>query len=232
MIPLLGLALGIMLVFSWAGQFVLPMLPKAFQIFLQELIRGNFHASFNTLQSFFQGPTGMGAFILLQALQVVIAPIPGQLMGLMGGALFGFWKGLLFSSLGLGLGSLLTMLLGRLGGKLLRKFLPQKLLNNWLPLLEKGGVMTYFLIFLLPAFPDDALCLLAGLTRLPLKDLFWASLLGRLPGLVLLCLAGTQFESDPLWVYWGGGLLGGLSVLIWIFQEEIESHLRKHWLRA
>ena len=44
-------------------------------------------------------------FMGLQALQVIIAPIPGELTGILGGYLFGQWVGLLYSTIGLTLGS-------------------------------------------------------------------------------------------------------------------------------
>jgi len=46
-------------------------------------------------------------FIGLQALQVVVvvAPIPGEVTGILGGYLFGEWLGFLYSTIGLTLGS-------------------------------------------------------------------------------------------------------------------------------
>src|SRR5206468_9226443 len=52
-------------------------------------------------------------FIGLQGLQVVIAPIPGQLTAILGGYLFGQWAGLLYSTIGLTLGSVAAFGLGR-----------------------------------------------------------------------------------------------------------------------
>ena len=39
-------------------------------------------------------------FIGLQAVQVIIAPIPGDLTGILGGYLFGEWGGILYSTIG------------------------------------------------------------------------------------------------------------------------------------
>src|SRR3989442_14147116 len=52
-------------------------------------------------------------FIMIQALQVIISPIPGEITGPVGGALFGTWLGLLYSSIGLTLGTLFCFLVGR-----------------------------------------------------------------------------------------------------------------------
>ncbi len=55
-------------------------------------------------------------FIALQALQVIVAPIPGELTGVVGGFLFGTWRAVAYSSLGLTLGSAIAFLLARLIG--------------------------------------------------------------------------------------------------------------------
>src|SRR5260370_20025642 len=52
-------------------------------------------------------------FILLQALQVIISPIPGEATGILGGYLFGQWMGLFYSTIGLTLGSVVAFWIGR-----------------------------------------------------------------------------------------------------------------------
>ena len=49
-------------------------------------------------------------------LQVVIAPIPGELTGVVGGFLFGTWRAVVYSSLGLTVGSAVAFMLARLIG--------------------------------------------------------------------------------------------------------------------
>src|SRR4029453_2386831 len=60
-------------------------------------------------------------FISLQALQVIIAPIPGEVTGILGGYVFGEWTGLIYSTVGLTAGSVVTFGVGRwLGGHYVR----------------------------------------------------------------------------------------------------------------
>lgn len=57
------------------------------------------------------------AFVAIQALQVVVSPIPGELTGVLGGYLFGTWLGFAYSTVGLTVGSIMAFLLARwLGG--------------------------------------------------------------------------------------------------------------------
>lgn len=70
-----------------------------------------------------------------------------------------------------------------------------------------------FLIFLLPFFPDDLICILAGLTAIrPLRFLIIA-LIGRPWGLLVACAVGSAAVSIPLWgmVLLG---LGGIALLL------------------
>jgi uncharacterized membrane protein YdjX (TVP38/TMEM64 family) len=52
-------------------------------------------------------------FIAIQALQVIIAPILGDVAGLLGGFVFGQWLGFSYSTLGLTIGSLGAFWVGR-----------------------------------------------------------------------------------------------------------------------
>src|SRR5438105_2525371 len=62
------------------------------------------------------------AFVVIQALQVVIAPIPGDVTGLLGGFAFGQWLGFVYSTIGLTIGSLLAFWFGRrLGAPFVRR---------------------------------------------------------------------------------------------------------------
>src|SRR5512143_1723614 len=59
------------------------------------------------------GALGPLAFITVQVLQVIFAPIPGEATGFIGGYLFGVPLGMLYSTIGLTLGSIIAFLLGR-----------------------------------------------------------------------------------------------------------------------
>src|SRR4030095_15620906 len=67
-------------------------------------------------------------FILLEALQVIVAPIPGEVTGVLGGFLFGEWYGLLYSLVGMTVGSVAAFTIGRwLGARSVRALVGQEL---------------------------------------------------------------------------------------------------------
>ena len=164
-------------------------------------------------------------FFLIQVLQVIIAPIPGQAAAFAGGFIFGFWKGWGLTTLGLTVGSFIAMVLARLLGiGLVRKIVPDSIIKRFDSVIADGGYMTFFMIFLLPALPDDAVCFLAGLTKLKLLPLTLVSLLGRAPGMAVLCLTGAGFaEGATLGVKILFAVMMVASVILWLFWEIIEA---------
>lgn len=139
------------------------------------------------------GPFGPLIFIGLQVLQIVFAPIPGQVVGLIGGFLFGSFLGSVYAILGSLIGfSLIFWVSRKLGRPFVEKVIDQKTLKKFDYLAGTKGKLVLFLIFLLPGFPDDLICYLAGLTKISIKGLILISLLGRLPSIVLLSIAGNS----------------------------------------
>ena len=61
-------------------------------------------------------------FVALQALQVIVAPIPGEVTGILGGYLFSLWVGLFYPTIGLTVGSAAAFGIGRwLGARYVQK---------------------------------------------------------------------------------------------------------------
>jgi uncharacterized membrane protein YdjX (TVP38/TMEM64 family) len=203
-------------------------LPAAHRDLLRQMRQGQWTASWEQIAATLDstGITRDALFLLLQIGQVLVAPIPAPLLGLLGGALFGFWQGLLLSILGLTIGSAIAMASSRLlGGTVVRRCVPSTVLAWFDRLAGINSLWSFFLIFLLPAMPDDAVCFLAGLTRLPLHHLLLVCVLGRLPGIAVLTFAGNSLGSDTTIAYlvFGGGM--ALALVLWLFSEELESFL-------
>jgi uncharacterized membrane protein YdjX (TVP38/TMEM64 family) len=172
-------------------------------------------------------------FLGAQVLQVVFAPVPGQAVALAGGYVFGFLKGWLLTTLGLTLGSLIAMGLGRLlGKKFVRRVVSAKTLSRFDSLTGSSGYMTFFMIFLLPVLPDDAVCFIAGLTKLNLLPLSVVCFLGRAPGMAMLSLLGAGLSTGlTTGIKTLFAVLMVLSVPLWLFSEVIEKKLRRWVLR-
>ena len=143
------------------------------------------------------GPFGPLVFILIQAAQVVISPIPGEATGFVGGLLFGTWLGLLYSSIGLTIGSVSAFWLGHLLGAPLVQRIGGPRWHRTLEFVgHTGGEAVSFLLFLLPGFPKDYLSYLLGLSPMPLRAFIVISTLGRIPGTWLLSATGAGWAND------------------------------------
>src|SRR5207249_10091947 len=132
-------------------------------------------------------------FIGLQALQVIIAPIPGEVTGILGGYLFGEWIGLLYSTVGLTLGSVAAFGVGRwLGARYVQKLVSPDIWQKMGFIVEAEGAILCFIIFLIPGLPKDMVCYLFGLSPMPFWVFAVVSTLGRIPATWLLSAQGAH----------------------------------------
>jgi uncharacterized membrane protein YdjX (TVP38/TMEM64 family) len=150
------------------------------------------------------GVWGPLAVILLQFVQVVLAPIPGQFTSLASGFLFGWW-GLLLTIVGSTLGFVaVTALSRKFGRPLLEKFFKKDQIKKF-DFVTERGIFVLFLIYLLPAFPDDLVSYLAGLTKVRFRNLVVIAVVGRFPGYLVLNMVGSGASKS------NAGLVFGLA---------------------
>ena len=136
-------------------------------------------------------------FIGIQVAQVIAAPVPGEATGFIGGYLFGALLGFLYSSIGLGIGSLINFGIGRyFGARLVRQFIPEEKFKRINRLINRQGVIAVFLMFVIPGFPKDYLSLALGLTTLPTKVFAVLACIGRMPGTLVLSLQGASLYDQ------------------------------------
>lgn len=169
------------------------------------------------------------ALVIVLALQVILAPLPGQIFGLASGYIYGPWIGTLISMVGLTIGSFVAFYLGRKFGRpLVERFVNKKTVKKFDYLVNRRGEITIFLIFLLPVFPDDAICFIAGLTKIPIPTLVILAVLGRLPGFITLNFVGSgvAYQNLDMAIVLFTVLMV-VSGIIYIYNENIEEKLSK-----
>ena len=175
------------------------------------------------------GPYAPLAYILLQVTQVVVAPIPGGAIEFLGGYLFGIQAGLIYSMIGLILGSWLAFSLARIFEKIaVEKFVSEETRKKFDYLVEHEGVILSFILFLLPGFPKDALCYILGLTPMHLGIFLVISTIGRIPGTLIAILQGAKAFEHQYYTF--GLLLGGSALIIlvfYIYHEKIHNLVKK-----
>lgn len=154
-------------------------------------------------------------FVTLQISQVLFAPVPGEVTGFVGGYLFGATKGFIYSSIGLTVGSWINFMVGRfLGKRYVRKLIPATQLNRFDIIIKRQGIIVVFLLFVIPGFPKDYLCLFLGLSTIPAKVFIILAAIGRMPGTFMLSLQGAfLFEQ----AYVGLAIIAGLCIMVSLF---------------
>lgn len=144
------------------------------------------------------GIYGPAAVISLQFAQVLIAPLP-PFTPVASGLLYGVELGILYSMIGGAAGSLTAILLSRKFGRpLVESFLSDEVIEKFDKFTSGHGFLPFVILFVFPGFPDDALCFIAGLTKLDWKKLFVIASLGRLPGIAMLVVTGSSLAEANL----------------------------------
>lgn len=166
----------------------------------------------DTIRQF--GPWAPVIIIAYQAVQVVLAPIPGQALDIANGYVFGWW-GVLVSMTGIMIGSIVAVLLARKYGRpFLRQLLGEPaadLVDNYL---HRGRAVLWFLL-LMPGTPDDLICFAYGLSRMPIRQAILTIFVGRLPGIVLAVgLGATGSGISPLAFMIGAAVVSFLAWLV------------------
>lgn len=138
-------------------------------------------------------------FIGLQAVQVVAAPVPGQVVAVVAGYLFGAVLGTVYSLTGVMIGSAVAFKVSkRYGRPAVERLIDDEFLESFDGLVEQAGLPGLFVFVVIPGLPDDVICFLAGLTPLRLVTFLAVLLLGRLPAYALATYAGGQFATGQL----------------------------------
>lgn len=162
------------------------------------------YSSSDKLSKFLQnlGPYSPAVFVILQALQVVAAPFPGELTGVAGGYVYGETFGFLLSTVGLSLGSWVAFELASiLGRPFVERFVSREVLEKFNFLTTKTGTLICFVLFLFPGFPKDYLCYVLGLSRMKLGTFLIVSVIGRLPGTYLLTMQGATIRNEEYHIF-------------------------------
>jgi uncharacterized membrane protein YdjX (TVP38/TMEM64 family) len=177
-----------------------------------------------------RGLWGPAAYIGLQVFQVLVFVVPGEIVQVAGGYVFGFWSGLLYTILGIALGSVLNFFAGRFLGRPFVESLFEKAKVEKIESLTGGakGAAGFFLLFLIPGIPKDVLCYVAGMSRLGLFRFLAVSMAGRLPGIVGSAYMGSAAYAGS---YRGAFIVLAVAAALFalglIFRERIQGFIAR-----
>lgn len=175
------------------------------------------------------GPLAPAVFVVVQAVQVLVAPIPGQVLGFVAGYLFGVVWGTALSVLGATLGGYVAFRLARRFGRpLVERAVAPEAVATFDSVSADHGRLLLFVVFLVPGLPDDAICFLAGVSDLDERSFVVVSVVGRTPGYFLVALAGARLaEARPAETAVLLIVLAGVSVLGYLLRDRLVRWTRR-----
>lgn len=171
-------------------------------------------------------------YILLQYLQVVVLPIPSFVSTLAGVALFGPHLATLYSLIGIVLGSLTAFFIGRkLGYKAVAWIVGKEDLDKWQTKLKGKDNFVLTAMFLLPLFPDDVLCFVAGLSSMTNRYFIVMMIVCRIIGVTTTCYSIQLLPFNTWWGLLGWGLIYAAVIVAFVLfyknLDKINAWLKK-----
>ncbi len=152
------------------------------------------------VSTFLQGYGSLGPIILFVLLiaQVFVAIIPGHALMVTAGYVYGT-LGLFVTLTSTILGSQIAFLIARKYGRsLIYRLASPEIINRWDKVAKYQGILFYFFSFVLPIFPSDLMCYVAGLCTISPKRFFIANFLGRTCCAVFITLIGIYGMHPPV----------------------------------
>lgn len=175
------------------------------------------------------GAMGKLVFVAIQFLQVTFIPIPSTVVTAAGAAIYSPWEALLLSTIGLMIGSFVAFFLGRVFGvRLVKWIIGEEALNKYYAFVKGKDKAMLIYMFIFPAFPDDMLCMIAGLTNMTYTSFFIIQLVARPLNVALTVFLVDRIKAVPfsgtgiiIWVAIGLILLVTL-ILMWKYADKLE----------
>lgn len=139
------------------------------------------------------GPLGLLILLAMQFMQIVVAFIPGEVVQMAAGMMYGPWLGGAVILLGCIISSAFVFaVVHRLGAPFVRDMVPTKYLDKFNAFEESGKLsIVVFILFLIPAMPKDTFTYLVPLTNMRMRDFLVLSNVGRIPGIVISTYAAN-----------------------------------------
>ena len=179
------------------------------------------------------GAWGMVVFMLIQFLQATFIPIPGMITTIAGAVLFGPTTAMILSLIAILLASFVSFFIGRyLGEKVVVWMIGKESCEKYSKLLYEKGKYLFFLMQVFPFFPDDILCIVAGMTTMSLRFFTITMLIARPLAIIPTCyLGGGTIIPYSGWGLIVWGILIVFMIVLFIlsykYQNKIEQFVFK-----
>lgn len=163
------------------------------------LLKGGSVDSFKELIKSY-GSLGWLVAFGIQVLQVIVSPIPGEVVELGMGICFGWFWGAVLCLVGSALGSVIIMfIVKKVGIKMVQLFVSVDKINELRFINSERKLNSLvFILYVLPGTPKDPLIFFFGLTRIGIIEFTVISTLARIPSVITSTVGGKLFIDGHL----------------------------------
>ena len=170
------------------------------------------------------GPVGFLILLAIQFLQVVVAFIPGEVVQVAAGMIYGPWIGALIVLVGCVVSSAFVFLLvHKLGAPFVQAMVSEKHMAKFRTFENSGKLnIIVFVLFLIPGMPKDVFTYLVPLTHMPLRTFLLLSNIARIPGILVSTYAASGLvEGDIVQSLIIFLVAGAIAVVCILFYDKI-----------
>ena len=169
-------------------------------------------------------------FVLIELVLFVFfcfVPVMETGMITLGMILFGAWKGFLLSSFSCIVSSCILFIIGdKFGEGMARKLIGKSELERAQDIVTHKSKFMLPIFFFIPGFPDDAICLVAGMTKMKFLYFFIVTTICHLLDVAIICFLGEFINWSTLtpidWV-----LLVNILIIDFYLLFKLQRHLEK-----
>lgn len=172
------------------------------------------------------GYWGVFVYILIVIFQVIVLPLPGIVPAIIGSTLYGPTRAFIYMTIGTLVGSLIAFGMGKIfGKKLVSWMIGSEKTEKYAKIVNDKGKIIFIVMLLFPFFPDDILCMVAGLTTMSYKYFMTVVSITRPIMIAFYCYFGTgsiiPFSGwgIPVWI-----ALFAITVLLLILATRLKNN--------
>lgn len=216
---------------SLASLIAIGLISFYFQSELRWFIRLFFNPK--ELRSYVNSYEEFGFIILflMQIAQVILAPLPGQVVGTAFGGVYGPILGFALGWVGNVVASAIVLYISkRFGRPTVEKLAGEESVKKYQEFIGSADVYPFVVLILLPGVPDDVVCYVAGLSNIDFTRLLIAISVARAPGLLVLAIFGDSLVQTN-WT-----IIGIVIVFVVLFTaivgwkyDEVTSYLSENY---
>ena len=155
------------------------------------------------------GSLGVVIFILFIIINVVFLPIPAAVPAIIGTTLYGPLWSFVYMAIGTTIGSVITFSLGKIFGKRVAEWMVGKeKTEKYARFLNEKGRLAFIFMIIFPFFPDDILCLIAGISHMSYRYFIFVICTIRTATLAFMCF----FSNGKIIPFHGWGLVVWITI--------------------